>query len=164
MDDAFGGLDDAVVEDRLPGLEPSGKYLLAVNKLKLFKARKAGLTLGIDYRVVESSHPAVVVGSARNTRLTGLDNPDKQSMQFGRIKQLLGGMFNQDPTSKQKWRALLDQLIAKPAAHAEFLVSAETGPIEKTQGGFSYMPIAFFPPPAGHSAMPAAQAKRFVQG
>jgi len=162
IDEALSGMDDAVVEDRLPGLEENGRYLLSFRKAKMFKGRRSGLTLGIDYTVVKSSNPRVVVDSHRNTRITALDNPDRQNMQFGRVRQFLGGMHFTDPGSKQKWRSLLDKVCGQPEAFAGFLFCAETGPTTKSDSGFTYIPINFSAPSDEDlDEMPARQRKLY---
>lgn len=162
FDDAFDGFDEAEVEERLPLLPQNGGFVLELAGLEQFTARKpAGPALAIKFKVVSSTVEGVRKGAMYGQRLLGLTDPNRKKFQFGRIKQLIGGIHNIDPQSNQKWSQLLGAMI-KTGCRNGWIFSAETGPQTKSEGGFDYVPINFGPPPAD-ADMPEKQAKAFAE-
>lgn len=165
LEETFEGLDEAQVMERLPKFPPSGRFVVALRDLEIIQADKGGKTLIIAGKIAESSDPTVKVGQTYGQFLSGLDKHKKKAMQFGRIKQLLGALHNVAPDSAQKWLQILSMIIKNPEKRAGWLFVLETSAEqEKTENGNTYRftPVNFSAAPAGHEAMPAAQAKLFA--
>lgn len=161
FEDTYEGLDDAEVEERLPELPEDSDFVLELVKIEEFTARKPpGKALALSFKVIDSTSEKARKGQIYGKRLLGMTDPNRKKFQFGRVKQLIGGLHNIEPTSTQKWVQILAAMV-KTQCRKGWLFSAQTGVKTTSQGGHEYVPINFGPPPAD-APMPPKQAEKFA--
>lgn len=158
LDTAFEGLDSAKSVDRYPKLAPNGEYLLEVVRTEVIEGFKAGTTLVVENKCIESSVPEVLPGHIYSVTITGLDKKANRHIKLGKVKALVAALFNQDQNSDQKWLQIAKYMCQKQAAFG-FRFKVQTGPKTKTDDGFEYVPHMCFPAPADKLAANQPKAK-----
>ena len=141
---ALQGLDEVSVDDRHPKLEPQSRYKLKITACHLGDFFKSGLTFVIEHKVLESTSPAVVVGSTYATTITGLSQKKHKDLKLAKIKNFLSALFRVDPKSDQKWLELASYVCDTGVPPETSEVFAETGEIRSSPLG-KYMITTFYP-------------------
>lgn len=164
IEEVFEGFDTAEIVERLPDLPPMCRAVVALKSVELEESDEVGVYMALGFEVVESNNPDAVVGITYGKRINGLNKAKKKKLQWGRVRQFLGGLHNVPASDEtQKWTQILSMLVKSPEKRKGWLFLVETGRETKTEDEkYTYIPVQFGPAPKDHPAMPAAQAKVFA--
>lgn len=148
IDQAFQGIEDAVVRENSPKVPPNCKGRGKVTRFDVFESEsKSGTTAAIEFEVLESNHADCRVGVIHCKTITNLLSQDK-GMRGKKQGQLVAAIAafqrvdHNDPDLRKNLTKLIKYGRDKGAFNGKTFRFA-TGGEAKSDGGFNYTPFSF---------------------